>query len=158
MCPSRMCPQPWQPCWLPRPRLSLSLEENPQKPTTLPSAQPSPPCQSPHPHTLPPHTHQQTHSLTHNTHKLTHSFTHSLTQHSLITHSLITHKTHTHSSTNLNELAKAVRLLAALNVEGVTPDDLLRAARALANATAGLLNASTPENLEVSGWVNVCCT
>ncbi|CAI8034388.1 Talin-1 [Geodia barretti] len=51
-------------------------------------------------------------------------------------------------STNLNELAKAVRLLAALDVEGMTPDDLLRAARALANATAGLLNASSPEHLE----------
>ena len=55
------------------------------------------------------------------------------------------------SSTNLNELAKAVRLLAALNVEGMTPDDLLQAARALAVATAGLLNASQPENLEVRG-------
>ena len=31
----------------------------------------------------------------------------------------------------------------------MTPDDLLRAARALANATAGLLNSSQPENLEV---------
>ena len=53
------------------------------------------------------------------------------------------------SSTNLNELAKAVRLLAALNVEGMTPDDLLKAARALAAATAGLLNTTKPENLEV---------
>ena len=62
------------------------------------------------------------------------------------------------SSTNLNELAKAVRLLAALNVEGMTPDDLLRAARALANATAGLLNASTPENLEVHTPAVSCIT
>ena len=53
------------------------------------------------------------------------------------------------SSTNLTELAKAIRLLAALNVEGMTPDDLLKAARALAAATAGLLNAAQPENLEV---------
>ena len=53
------------------------------------------------------------------------------------------------SSTNLTELAKAVRLLAALDVPGMTPDDLLRAARALAAATAGLLNATQPENLEV---------
>lgn len=53
------------------------------------------------------------------------------------------------SSTNLNELAKAVKLLAALNVEGMTPDDLLKAARSLAAATAELLNAAQPENLEV---------
>lgn len=52
------------------------------------------------------------------------------------------------SSTNLNELTKAVRLLAALNMEGMTPD-LLKVARSLAAATAKLLNAAQPENLEV---------
>ena len=63
-----------------------------------------------------------------------------------------------HRSTNLNELAKAVRLLAALDVEGMTPDDLLRAARALANATAGLLNASSPEHLEVREHYSITCS
>ena len=53
------------------------------------------------------------------------------------------------SSTNLTELAKAVRLLAALNPTDLTGDELLRAARNLAAATAGLLNAAKPENVEV---------
>ena len=112
---SRMCPLLWRPCWQPRPRSSLSLEENPLTSTTLHLVQPSPPCEITLSLSLP---------VFH------------------LPPSLL-------SSTNLNELAKAVRLLAALDVEGMTPDDLLRAARALANATAGLLNASEPENLEV---------
>ena len=53
------------------------------------------------------------------------------------------------SSTNLTELAKAVRLLAALSPTELTGDELLKAARALAAATAGLLNAAQPENVEV---------
>lgn len=55
-----------------------------------------------------------------------------------------------HSSTNLTELAKAARLLAALNPDGLTGDDLLKAARALAAATAALLNAAQPENMKAS--------
>jgi len=51
-------------------------------------------------------------------------------------------------STNLTELAKAVRLLAALSPTELTGDELLKAARALAAATAGLLNAAQPENVE----------
>ncbi len=54
-----------------------------------------------------------------------------------------------HSSTNLTELAKAARLLAALNPDGPTGDDLLKAARALAAATAALLNSAQPENMKV---------
>ena len=57
--------------------------------------------------------------------------------------------THPPSSTNLTELAKAVRLLAALSPTELTGDELLKAARALAAATAGLLNAAQPENVEV---------
>ena len=53
------------------------------------------------------------------------------------------------SSTNLTELAKAVRLLAALSTTELTGDELLKAARALAAATAGLLDAAKPENIEV---------
>ena len=53
------------------------------------------------------------------------------------------------SSTNLTELAKAVRLLAALSPTPLTGDELLKAARNLAAATAGLLNAAKPENVEV---------
>lgn len=34
-------------------------------------------------------------------------------------------------------------------MEGMTPDDLLKVARSLAAATAKLLNAAQPENLEV---------
>ncbi len=54
-----------------------------------------------------------------------------------------------YSSTNLTELAKAARLLAALNPDGPTGDELLRAARALAAATAALLNSAQPENMKV---------
>ncbi len=54
------------------------------------------------------------------------------------------------SSTNLTELAKAVRLLASLSPSTPTGDELLKAARALAAATAGLLNSAQPENMEVS--------
>ena len=53
------------------------------------------------------------------------------------------------SSTNLTELAKAVRLLASLSPSTPTGDELLKAARALAAATAGLLNSAQPENMEV---------
>ena len=56
------------------------------------------------------------------------------------------------SSTNLSELAKAIRLLAALHPTQPTGDELLKAAQALAGATAGLLNSAQPENMEVS-WV-----
>lgn len=56
-----------------------------------------------------------------------------------------------HSSTNLTELAKAVKLLAALSTSDLEGDDLLKAARALAAATAALLNAAQPENMDVSG-------
>ena len=54
------------------------------------------------------------------------------------------------SSTNLTEMAKAVRLLAALSASQLEGDDLLKAARALAAATAALLNAAQPENMEVA--------
>ena len=53
------------------------------------------------------------------------------------------------SSTNLTELAKAARILATLNPNALEGDDLLKAARALAAATAALLNAAAPENIEV---------
>ena len=53
------------------------------------------------------------------------------------------------SSTNLTELAKAVKLLAALSTNDLEGDDLLKAARALAAATAALLNAAQPENMDV---------
>lgn len=53
------------------------------------------------------------------------------------------------SSTNLTELAKAARILATLNPNELEGDDLLKAARALAAATAALLNAAAPENIEV---------
>ena len=56
---------------------------------------------------------------------------------------------HFSSSTNLTELAKAIRLLAALSPTALTGDELLKAARNLAAATAGLLNAAKPENVEV---------
>ena len=42
-----------------------------------------------------------------------------------------------------------MRLLAALAPSELEGDELLRAARALAAATAGLLNAAQPENMEV---------
>ena len=54
------------------------------------------------------------------------------------------------SSTNLTELAKAVRLLASLSPSTPSGDELLKAARALAAATAGLLNSAQPENMDVS--------
>ena len=54
------------------------------------------------------------------------------------------------SSTNLTELAKAVCLLAALSPSTPSGDELLKAARALAAATAALLNSAQPENIEVS--------
>ena len=56
---------------------------------------------------------------------------------------------HYFSSTNLTELAKACRMIAALRPHEKGSDDLLNAARKLAAATANLLNASQPENLEV---------
>ena len=55
-----------------------------------------------------------------------------------------------YSSTNLSELAKAVRMLAALNPSETDGGNLLDAARALAAATANLLNSAHPENLQVS--------
>ena len=55
------------------------------------------------------------------------------------------------SSTNLSELAKAVRMLAALTPTEGEGSNLLDAARALAAATADLLNSAHPENLSVSG-------
>ena len=60
-------------------------------------------------------------------------------------------------STNLTEMAKAVCLLASLSASRLEGDDLLKAARALAAATAALLNAAQPENMEVAmeadgGW------
>ena len=54
------------------------------------------------------------------------------------------------SSTNLTELAKACRMIAALQPHEKGSDDLLNAARKLAAATANLLKASQPENLEVN--------
>ena len=54
------------------------------------------------------------------------------------------------SSTNLSELAKAVRMLAALNPSEGEGSNLLDAARALAAATADLLNSAHPQNLHVS--------
>uniref|UniRef100_A0A1X7VGP0 FERM domain-containing protein n=1 Tax=Amphimedon queenslandica TaxID=400682 RepID=A0A1X7VGP0_AMPQE len=50
-------------------------------------------------------------------------------------------------STNLSELAKAVRMLAALNPSEGEGSNLLDAARALAAATADLLNSAHPQNL-----------
>jgi len=50
----------------------------------------------------------------------------------------------------LSELAKAIRLLAALHPTQPTGDELLKAAQALAGATAGLLNSAQPSNMEVS--------
>lgn len=61
------------------------------------------------------------------------------------------------SSTNLTELAKAARILATLNPNDLEGDDLLKAARALAAATAALLNAAAPENIEVGfNWNTTC--
>lgn len=42
-----------------------------------------------------------------------------------------------------------MRLLAALSPTELEGDDLLRAARALAAATANLLNSAQPESIEV---------
>ena len=52
------------------------------------------------------------------------------------------------SSSNLTELVKAVRLLAAMSASRREGDDLLDAARKLAQAAAGLLNTAQPENVE----------
>ena len=52
------------------------------------------------------------------------------------------------SSSNLTELVKAVRLLAAMSASQRESDDLLGAAQKLALATAGLLNTAQPENVE----------
>ena len=49
----------------------------------------------------------------------------------------------------MTELAKACRMIAALQPHEKGSDDLLNAARRLAAATANLLKASQPENLEV---------
>ena len=57
------------------------------------------------------------------------------------------------SSTNLTELAKACRMIAALQPHEKGSDDLLNAARRLAAATANLLKASQPENLEVIKYI-----
>lgn len=54
-----------------------------------------------------------------------------------------------YSSTNLNELAKSVRMLAALNPNEGDSSNLLDAARSLAAATANLLNSAHPDNLQV---------
>lgn len=51
-------------------------------------------------------------------------------------------------SSNLTELVKAVRLLAAMSASRREGDDLLDAARKLAQAAAGLLNTAQPENVE----------
>ena len=53
------------------------------------------------------------------------------------------------SSTNLTELAKAVKMLAALSNTQQDGNNLLDAARALAGATSKLLDASHPDNIEV---------
>ena len=50
----------------------------------------------------------------------------------------------------MTELAKACRMIAALQPHEKGSDDLLNAARKLAAATANLLKASQPENLEVT--------
>ena len=60
-----------------------------------------------------------------------------------------------YSSTNLTELAKACRMIAALQPHEKGSDDLLNAARKLAAATANLLKASQPENLEVSSCYSI---
>ena len=52
-------------------------------------------------------------------------------------------------STNLTELAKAVKMLAALAPNESDSRQLLDSARMLAIATAKLLDAALPENLEV---------
>ena len=52
-------------------------------------------------------------------------------------------------STNLTELAKAVKMLAALAPNESDSRQLLDSARMLATATAKLLDAALPENLEV---------
>jgi talin len=51
-------------------------------------------------------------------------------------------------STNLSELAKAVRMLAALTPNETDSRSLLDAARALAGATSSLLNSAHPERLK----------
>lgn len=61
------------------------------------------------------------------------------------------------SSTNLTELAKACRMIAALQPHEKGSDDLLNAARRLAGATANLLKASQPENLEVIYYIMSYC-
>lgn len=61
------------------------------------------------------------------------------------------------SATNLTELAKAVKMLAALSDSDQDRGNLLAAAQALAEATAKLLNSSKPENIEVSKK-NLRCT
>jgi len=63
--------------------------------------------------------------------------------------SILSNVHHLCSSTNLTELAKACRMIAALQPHEKGSDDLLNAARRLAGATANLLKASQPENLEV---------
>ena len=54
----------------------------------------------------------------------------------------------------MTELAKACRMIAALQPHEKGSDDLLNAARKLAAATANLLKASQPENLEVINSIN----
>lgn len=54
----------------------------------------------------------------------------------------------------MTELAKACRMIAALQPYEKGSDDLLNAARNLAAATANLLKASQPENLEVISFIS----
>ena len=51
-------------------------------------------------------------------------------------------------STNLTELVKAIRMLAALSSTPDSGQRLLDAARKLAAATAGLLSNAQPENVD----------
>ena len=54
-----------------------------------------------------------------------------------------------HRSTNLIEMAKAVRMLAALTPAEADKENLLDAARSVATACAKLLEATEPSQLEV---------
>lgn len=65
-------------------------------------------------------------------------------------------------SSNLTEMSKGVKLLAALMDDEVgSGEDLLRAARTLAGAVSDLLKAVQPTSGEVSSWgelsLGFCC-
>ena len=55
-----------------------------------------------------------------------------------------------HSSTNLNELAKAVHILATVSHTEFEGNDLLKTAKAVVATTAALLNATAPQNIGAS--------